>query len=114
MNTPDRTNSGLREAAPRSPRHLAGMTAIVLAIGGALWLWSMREAWLSPTEFGYRQVIVVVAACSFVAALTTELRASGLIGLFEAALGLIAGFFAVIGAIFRGMWNFVARLFGWD
>lgn len=76
METLDRKNNEPRRATPGGGGNDSPRVAILaMLVGGGLFFWSMRDAWLAPSGFGLRQVIVVAGAIGFTAALITELRA---------------------------------------
>ena len=76
METLDRPNNEPRQATPGGRGNNSEMIAtLAMLVGGGLFFWSMRDAWLAPSGFGLRQAIVLAGAIGFTAALITQLRA---------------------------------------
>jgi hypothetical protein len=108
------TSNGAEPTRARSTRrYVAGLvTLAVLAVMAAAWFWITHQP--PQTEVGLPYgAIVVVSAGALMAALIAAIRMS-LADFLELALDAILGLFAVLGAILKGLWNFVCGLFGWD
>jgi hypothetical protein len=110
-NMPGDPDDTPREGRPR--RHVAGMVALVaLAVAVAAWFWASRQG--AQTGVGLPHGVIVVGAGTFVAALIAEIRSMSLSEVLEMLWDLIVGLFALIGAILKGIWNFICGLFGWN
>ena len=109
----DTSNGAAAPRARTTRRYAAGLiTLAVLALMAAVWFWATRQT--APTEAGFpHYTIVVVGAGALMAALVAAIRMS-LADILELALDVIVGLFAVLGAMLKGLWNFVCGLFGWD
>jgi hypothetical protein len=109
----DASSEAAATRARSTRRYVAGLvTLAVLAAIAAAWFWITHQP--PQTEAGLpHTTIVVVGAGALVAALVAAIRMS-LADILELALDVIVGLFAVLGAILKGLWNFVCGLFGWD
>jgi hypothetical protein len=103
-----RRASGLR-------RHVAGMIALVaLFVAVAAWFWKTRQGLQADAGLGVPHGVIVASAATFVAALIAQIRAMSFGEVLEAAWELLLGLFGLIGAILKGIGNWILGLFGWD
>jgi hypothetical protein len=104
-----------RQRVPGPRGHTAAIVALVaLAIAAGAWFWTTRQPPQADAGLGLPHGVIVVGCGAFIAALITEIRAMSLLDVLEAALSLVLGLFALIGAILKGIWNGVLSLLGWD
>ena len=97
----------------RSP--VAGIIAVLaLAVAGVTWWWTTRQPPQPDAGLGLPHGIIVLGAGTFLMALLAQIRAMSLTDVLELLWELIVGFFYLIGALLKGLWLLVCRLFGWD
>jgi hypothetical protein len=87
---------------------------VALAIAAGAWFWTTRQSPQVDAGLGLPHGIIVLGCGAFIAALIAEIRAMSLLDVLEAAWELLAGLFALIGAILKGIWNGILSLLGWD
>jgi hypothetical protein len=110
-NMPGETKDAQRERGPR--RHVAGLIALLaLVVVVAAWFWTSRQG--PETGVGLSHGLIVVGVGAFLAALMAEIRNMSFSDVLEMLWDLIVGLFWLIGAILKGIWNFVCGLFGWN
>jgi len=93
-------------------RYVAGLLVLVVLAGmAAAWFWITRQP--PQTEAGPHAVVVVVVGAGALMAglIIAVIRSMSLADIVELTLD---GLFAVLGAILKGLWDFVCGLFGWD
>ena len=110
----DTSSEAAATRARSTRRYVASLvTLAVLAAIAAAWFWITHQP--PQTEAGLpHYTIVVVGTGALVAALVAAIRTMSLADILELALDVIVGLFAVLGAMLKGLWNFVCSLFGWD
>jgi len=102
-----------RAQGPRG--HVAAILGLlVLAIAAGAWFWTTHQAPQANAGSILVQGVIVTACGASVAALIAALRTLTLTDVLEAVLSLVIGFFALIGAILRGICNAILGLLGWD
>src|SRR3954471_14943668 len=103
----DTSNEAGATRARATRRLVAGLVALtVLAVVAAAWFWTTHQP--AQTEVGLPPAaIVVVGGGALVAALIAAIRSMSLADILELALDVIVGLFAVLGAMLKGLWNFV-------
>ncbi len=106
-------NGTPRERAPGLRRYIAAIVALVaLAVVVGAWFWMTRQP--ARVELGIPHGVIAVGCGAFVAALIAGLRAMSFWDVLELAWDLLAGLFALIGAVLKGIWNGFLSLIGWD
>jgi len=105
--------------APREARglrrHIAGMVALVaLFVTVAAWFWMSRQGAPASAGLELPHGVIVASAVTFVAALIAQIRAMSLGEILEAMWDLLLGLFGLIGAVLKGIGNWILGLFGWD
>ena len=110
----DTSSEAAATRARSTRRYVAGLvTLAVLAAIAAAWFWITHQP--PQNEAGLpHTTIVIVGTGALVAALVAAIRTMSLADILELALDVIVGLFAVLGAMLKGLWNFVCGLFGWD
>jgi hypothetical protein len=90
---------------------IALMIALLsLAVAGIAWFWTARLAHEVATQNGVIAGGVIVCVTSVIACV----RGMDLTDVLEMLGDIFVGVFAVVGAILKGIWSFVAGIFGWD
>jgi hypothetical protein len=109
----DTSNEAEATRARSTRRYVAGLVALAaLAVMAAAWFWTTRQP--QPTEVGLPHGVILVGSGALVAALIAAIRNMSLLEILELAWDVIVGLFAVLGAMLKGVWNFLCSLFGWD
>lgn len=104
-----------RQRAAGLRGHIAGMVALVaLFVVVAAWFWTTRQPAQPDAGIGLPHGVIVAGAGAFIAAMIAELRAMSVWEVLEAAWDLLLGMLSVVGAILKGIGNWILSLFGWD
>ena len=104
-----------RQRTPGLRGHTAAIVALMaLAIAAAAWFWTTRQPPQAEASLALPHRVIVVGCGAFIAALIAEIRAMSFAEVLDAARDLVAGLFALIGAILKGIWNGILSLLGWD
>jgi len=97
---------------PQSRTYAAAVIALIaVAVITAAWFWMSRE--IGPAEVALPHGVIVLGAGALVTALVAHVRSMSLPDVLEMLWALIAGFFALLGAMLKGLWDFVCDLLGW-
>lgn len=108
MNT-DKT--GMRQG---KSGHAAAILALcAVAVIAVAWFWSTRQP-AQDAGLGMPHGVMVIGAGALVTAVIAHLRAMSLSDVLDMLWELVGGFFMLIGAALRAIWNGILSIFGLD
>jgi hypothetical protein len=94
--------------------HIAGIIALVaLAAVAIAWWWTTRQL-VVEAGYGLPHGVIAGGIATFIVAVIAEIRAMSFWDVLEFLWEVVLGVFWLIGAILKGIWNFICGLFGWN
>jgi hypothetical protein len=112
-NTP--ANEPPRQRTEGLRGHIGAVVALVaLAAVAIAWWYTTRQVPVAEAGYGLPHGVIVGGIVTFLVAVMAEIRAMSFWDVLEFLWEIVLGVFWLIGAILKGIWNFICGLFGWN